>query len=65
MNLVRVGNDEKENPLKKKLTEGSEKLEKTEKSVRVAAGEELKEIVDQLKTILQNLHFRRFNHGKR
>ena len=64
MNLVRVGNDEKENPLKKKLTEGSEKLEKTEKSVRVAAGEELKEI-DQLKTILQNLHFRRFNHGKR
>ena len=64
MNLVCVGSDENENPLKKKLTEGSEKLEKTEKSVRVAAGEELKEI-DQLKTILQNLQFRRFDHGKR
>ena len=45
---------EKENqlPTKKKRTEGSEKLEKTEKSgsKRDATEEELKEIVDQLKT---------------
>ena len=49
------GSEEKENQLptkKKKRTEGSEKPEKTEKSgsKRDAAEEELKEIVDQLKT---------------
>ena len=50
------GSEEKENqpPTKKKRTEGSEKLEKTEKSgsnsKRDAAEQELKEILDQLKT---------------
>ena len=50
------GSEEKENqpPTKKKQTEGSEKLEKTEKSgsnsKRDAAEQELKEILDQLKT---------------
>ena len=60
------GSDKKENqvPTKKKRTEESEKPEKTEKSgsKREAAEEELKEILDQLKTIIRNLYFCRFEH---